>query len=123
MDKYLVHMCVIIKRIHFGARKPDLPHAPPVGKDTVVDVRVVVAQHGPFRTRIMLTVGLFVPELVVHAVTTPGTMEGLEDSDRQDEKGRAEEVAEKPLNIFFRSICMSRQNFVVVGKKFFYQLT
>lgn len=99
MDKYLVHMCVIIKRIHFGAHKPDLPHAPSVGKDAVVDVRVVVAQHGPFRTRIMLTVGLFVPELVVHAVTTPGTMKGLEHGDRQDEKGRAKEVAEKPLNM------------------------
>ena len=99
MDKYLVHMCVIIERIHFGARKPDLPHAPPVGKDTVVDVRVVVAQHGPFRTRIVLTLCRFMPELVVRAVTTPGAMEGLEDSDRQDEKGCAEEVAEKPLNM------------------------
>ena len=122
MDKYLVHMFVIIERIRVGA-KLDLPHALSVGKDTVVDVRVVVAQHGPFRTRIMLTVGLFVPELVVHAVTTPGTMEWLEHGNRQDDKGRAKEVAEKPLNIFFRSICMSRQNFVVVGKKFFYQLT
>ena len=122
MDKYLVHMCVIIQRIHFEAHKPDLPHAPSVGKDAVVDVRVLVAQHGPFRTRIVLTLCRFLPELVVHAVTTPGTMKGLEDGDRQDEKGRAKEVAEEPFKIFFRSICMSRQNFVVVGKNFFSNL-